>query len=117
MKQSFWKRVATLVCALTLCVVGLTAHNTAQAAGLAQTKNLNVTVENNQVKLKWNKVVGGADGFADLVSYANQTGFKIYPDFDFAYNHWRDMFDGFSLKRDAIKTIDDRYTRRRAYVA
>lgn len=58
MKQSFWKRVATLVCALTLCVVGLTAHNTAQAAGLAQTKNLNVTVENNQVKLKWNKVTG-----------------------------------------------------------
>lgn len=66
-------------------------------------------------KLKWNKVVGGADGFADLVSYANQTGFKIYPDFDFAYNNFRDLFDGFSLKRDAIKTIDDRYTRRRAY--
>ncbi len=66
-------------------------------------------------KLKWNKVVGGADGFSDLVSYANQTGFKVYPDFDFAYNHFRDMFDGFSLKRDAIKTIDDRYTRRRAY--
>ncbi len=66
-------------------------------------------------KLKWNKVVGGADGFSDLVSYANQTGFKIYPDFDFAYNRFRDLFDGFSLKRDAIKTIDDRYTRRRAY--
>lgn len=66
-------------------------------------------------KLKWNKVVGGSDGFTDLVSYANQTGFKIYPDFDFAYNHFRDLFDGFSLKRDAIKTIDDRYTRRRAY--
>lgn len=58
MKKSFWKRAATLVCALTLCVVGLTAHNTAQAAGLAQTKNLDVTVESNQVKLKWSKVTG-----------------------------------------------------------
>ena len=58
MKKSFWKRAATLVCALTLCVVGLTAHNTAQAAGLAQTKKLSVTVEENQVKLKWNKVTG-----------------------------------------------------------
>ena len=58
MKKSFWKRAATLVCALTLCVVGLTAHSTAQAAGLAQTKKLSVTVEENQVKLKWNKVTG-----------------------------------------------------------
>lgn len=58
MKKSFWKRAATLVCALTLCAVGLTAHNTAQAAGLAQTKKLSVAVDDNQVRLKWNKVTG-----------------------------------------------------------
>ncbi|MBR4074634.1 MAG: hypothetical protein IKK22_04360, partial [Firmicutes bacterium] len=66
-------------------------------------------------KLKWTKAVGGDEGFTDLVAYAQQNNFNIYPEFDFAYQNWSDAFDGVWMKRDAIKTIDDRYTVRRAY--
>lgn len=68
-------------------------------------------------KLKWTKVVGGDDGFTDLAKYAAENGFNIYPDFDFAYIRNQEMFDGVSLKKHAVRTIDDRYTTRRAYDA
>ena len=67
--------------------------------------------------LKWTKVVGGAEGFTDLASYAAANNFDIYPDFDFAYMHDQELFDGFSMKKHAVRTIDDRYTSRRAYDA
>ncbi len=67
--------------------------------------------------LKWTKVVGGDEGFKDLASYAAENGFDIYPDFDFAYIRWQEAFDGVSLKKHAVRTIDDRYTSRRAYDA
>ena len=66
-------------------------------------------------KLKWTKAVGGDEGFTDLVNYAKENDIQIYPEFDFAYMNWSDAFDGVYRKRDAIKTIDDRYTVRRAY--
>lgn len=68
-------------------------------------------------KLKWTKVVGGEEGFTDLAKYAAENNFNIYPDFDFAYMHQQELFDGFSMKKHAVRTIDDRYTTRRAYDA
>lgn len=67
--------------------------------------------------LKWTKIVGGADGFRDLVKYATENDFNIYPDFDFAYVKNFASFDGISLRKHAVRTIDDRYTSRRAYDA
>jgi len=63
----------------------------------------------------WNEALGGNDGFKDLVAYANEKGFEIYPDFDFAYQSYVDIFDGVNRKEDAIKTIDGRYTVKRIY--
>ncbi len=68
-------------------------------------------------KLKWTKVVGGDEGFADLAKYAAENNFNVYPDFDFAYLHQQELLDGFSMKKHAVRTIDDRYTTRRAYDA
>lgn len=68
-------------------------------------------------RLEWTKVVGGADGFTDLAKYAADNGFNVYPDFDFAYIRQQEMFDGVSTKKHAVRTIDDRYTTRRAYDA
>lgn len=68
-------------------------------------------------KLKWVKAVGGADGFSDLVSYSKEKGFGVYPDFDFAYINDQERFDGLNLKRDAVRTIDNRYTSKRYYDA
>lgn len=66
-------------------------------------------------KLKWIKAVGGNEGFTDMVAYAEEKGFDIFPDFDFAYVQHQENFDGFSMRSHAVKTIDDRYTSRRAY--
>lgn len=66
-------------------------------------------------KLKWVKAVGGNEGFSDLISYAKENGFKVFPDFDFAYIHNEEAFDGISMKKHAVRTIDDRYTSRRSY--
>lgn len=68
-------------------------------------------------KLKWTKIVGGNDGFKDLAKYAAENDFNVYPDFDFAYIRNQELFDGVSLKKHAVRTIDDRYTVRRAYDA
>ncbi len=66
-------------------------------------------------RLKWVDVVGGNDGFTELAAYAEENGFDIYPDFDFAYIDMTSEFDGVSLKKHAVRTIDDRYIRRRGY--
>ncbi len=66
-------------------------------------------------KVKFEKVVGGNSGFRDFLDYAVENGIGVYPEFDFAYMESTEMFDGFSYKRDAVKTIDDRYITKRVY--
>ncbi len=68
-------------------------------------------------RLKWTRVVGGKKGFNDLVDFAKANNFTVYPDFDFVYIRNQQLFDGISLKWHAVRTIDDRYTTRRAYDA
>lgn len=74
-------------------------------------------------KLKWEKAVGGADGFRDLIAKAatiNAEAEKhigLYPDFDFAYIQQNTLFDSTNLKNDALKTIDNRYSSLRQYSA
>ena len=74
--------------------------------------------------LKWEGKVGGKSGFEDLVAAANgindaddENHIGLYPDFDFAYTNKDAAFDGLKLKKDAIKTIDNRYTSKRMYSA
>ncbi len=67
--------------------------------------------------LNWVSVVGGSDGFTDLVQYAAEKGFGVFPDFDFEYVKSNELFDGMSLSKYAVKTIDDRYTSKRYYDA
>ena len=74
--------------------------------------------------LNWEKNVGGAKGFEELIAKAKEVNAKtdgshlgLYPDFDFAYAVWDTSFDGLSLKKDAVKTLDNRYTSYRYYDA
>ena len=67
--------------------------------------------------LKWEKAVGGKDGFEDLVAFAKEKDFGIFPDVDFAFIDGDGMFDGVTLKKHAVKTIDNRYTSKRVYSA
>ncbi len=66
-------------------------------------------------KLKWENAVGGADGFEDLLAYAADKNLGIFPDFDFLYAANNKSFDGFTYRKHAVKTIDDRYTSKRYY--
>ena len=66
-------------------------------------------------KLSWQEVLGGDDGIEDLVKYAEKKNIGIYPDFDFAYVDKNESFDGVSFKKQAVKTIDGRYTRKQVY--
>lgn len=74
-------------------------------------------------KLKWEKAVGGKDGFQELLDHAADVSKKenstlgIFPDFDFVYITSESTFDGVSLSKHAAKTIDDRYASRRVYSA
>ncbi|MBQ7335940.1 MAG: hypothetical protein IJW92_05670 [Clostridia bacterium] len=74
--------------------------------------------------LNWEDAVGGKSGFIDLVNEANALNAEkngkhmgLYPDFDFAYIQNSAFFDGLSLRDDAVKTIDNRYTSYRSYSA
>ena len=66
-------------------------------------------------KLKWVGALGGSKGFDSLIEYAKENGVGIYPDFDFAYMQRKESFDGVNLKKHAVRTIDDRYVRKKDY--
>ena len=66
-------------------------------------------------KLNWEKAVGGKKGFEELIEFAKENGVGIFPDFDFAFIMGNSLFDGVTLKKHAVKTIDNRYTSKRVY--
>lgn len=72
-------------------------------------------------KLKWEKAAGGKSGFEDLVAYATECGFGVYPDFNFVYERARlaanNLTDGLTLSKHLAKTIDGRYSSRLEYSA
>jgi hypothetical protein len=100
-----------------------TMYEELSAAGITNVKMRLTGFANGGMKstypstLKWVSAVGGESGFKELLSYAATNGLSVYPDFDFAYVEETDWFDGISVKRDAVKTIDSRYTSRRYYDA
>ncbi len=67
--------------------------------------------------LKWQKVLGGADGYNALMDYADKNGIEIAPNVDFSYAKDLKTFSGFGYKKTASKTLDGRYATRREYDA
>ncbi len=66
-------------------------------------------------KVDFQKEVGGNKGYTEFLEYAGEKGIGVYPDFDFVYLSDTGMFDGYSSRRDAVRTIDDRYTQSQKY--
>lgn len=64
-------------------------------------------------KLKWVRAVGGNAGFTDLLSYAREKDFGVYPDFDFAYAG----SGGLWFKKHAVRAVDNRYASKQLYDA
>ncbi len=72
-------------------------------------------------RVKWDKVVGGKEGFEKLLAYAGDVGTKegshlgIYPEFDFLYITNTSSFDGISANKISSKLIDNRYAKKQLY--
>lgn len=67
--------------------------------------------------LKWDKSVKKELSFEELLEDARANGYGVYPDFDFVFSSDNTLFDGLTLDKHAVKTIDDRYTSKREYSA
>ena len=74
--------------------------------------------------LKFEKAVGGNEGFQALLDAANEVNsanngahFGVFPDFDFAYSAHSELFDGYNALEHNAKTIDGRYASKRIYSA
>lgn len=63
------------------------------------------------------KAAGNDDGLTDLLAFADEKDIDVYLDMDFSYAKHDKLFDGFSKKSHAVKTIDNRYTQKRTYSA
>ncbi len=70
-------------------------------------------------KLEWEKAVGGDKGYEDLLNYSVEKDFEVFPEFDFAYvrSSTNTLFDGLTLKKHIVKSINDTYMSRRYYSA
>ncbi len=66
-------------------------------------------------KIKFEKKLGGNDGYNEFVKYARENGIGVFADFDFVQVGTTASFDGFSNSDDALKTIDNRYIRAKKY--
>ena len=66
--------------------------------------------------LNWEGAVSEEMSYEELLKDA-EGKYGVYPDFDFAYVKGDGMFDGLSLKKHAVKTIDNRYSSKREYSA
>lgn len=75
-------------------------------------------LENNYpTYIKWQNVLGGAEGYSELMGYAKESGLEIAPNVNFSYSQGVKTFSGFQYKKTAAKALDGRYTTKREYDA
>ena len=67
--------------------------------------------------IEWQDVLGGDDGFNDLLKYADKNGFQVYPDIEFSYAYGSSTFSEYSHDEHGVRTLDNRYTTKRVYYA
>ncbi len=70
--------------------------------------------------LKWEKAATENVSMQELFDKAagmEDGELGIFPDFDFSYVNTTELFDGFSMRKHAVRTIDDRNAFKREYMA
>ena len=71
-------------------------------------------------RLKWEKAVSKDVSMQELFDYAanlENGELGLFPEFDFSYMVTSKMFDGFRIRKHAVRTIDDRVSYERQYMA
>lgn len=69
--------------------------------------------------VKFEKVLGGKDGYNTLIENAEKTDglLEIFPEFDFANVMSTKFFDKYSSYNDGLRTVDDRYAGKKEYTS
>jgi len=60
-------------------------------------------------------VLGGEEGFRELINYAKQNNVTIFPDVELSIAYRDEYFDGFDSGEDIAQTIDERSARYKEY--
>lgn len=67
--------------------------------------------------IEWQDVLGGDDGFEELLEYAKENKFDVIPDIEFSYAYSAGSFSDYSHSEHGVRTLDNRYTTKRTYYA
>ena len=67
--------------------------------------------------IEWQDVLGGNDGFKELLEFAKENNFDVIPDIEFSYAYGAGVFSEYSHSEHGVRTLDNRYTTKRSYYA
>ena len=68
-------------------------------------------------ELEWEDVLGGDDGFNELMAFAKKNSFEVYPDIEFSYSYGSGWFSDYDTDEHGVRTLDNRFTTKRVYYA
>jgi hypothetical protein len=66
-------------------------------------------------KVKWMNSVGGKKGFEDLLVHAQENGYEVSPNFDFAYSSYIGGKDNINYRDHGGKSLDKRFSIKLTY--
>ncbi len=72
-------------------------------------------------RVRWDKACGGKKAFESLMSAARDASsaegvnFGVYPEYDFMYINYTEMFDGVRVKGNVSRMVDNRYASKQEY--
>lgn len=66
-------------------------------------------------KVKWMNSVGGKKGFEDLLVHAQENGYEVSPNFDFAYSSYIGGRDNINYRDHGGKSLDKRFSIKLTY--
>ncbi len=67
------------------------------------------------VRVKWERCLGGKNGFKGLLEASESKGFGVYPEFDFQYINNNTLFDGMGKFGNVSRMVDNRYASKQMY--
>ena len=74
-------------------------------------------VSDYPTSIEWQDVLGGDEGFKELLDYSEKNGFDVIPDIEFSYSYGAGFFSEYSHSKHGVRTLDNRYTTKRTYYA
>ncbi len=65
--------------------------------------------------LEIEECLGGEEGFKELINYAKENNYTLFPDIELSFAYSDNWFDDFDSSEDCVLTIDERSARKQVY--